>query len=185
MRIVLLIAVTFITLSFYKQIEPDVILWSKDKMLAWNNFHGLPDTSNKYAAVTDCHIKMRFNTKKDTLYVSIFSYMQPSMSWVKIKSKNANLLKHEQVHFDITELYTRKLRQTVLSKKHTKSILANELKKIESNNHQEFVKCQDLYDIETEHSKIKLKQQEWEKKIIKELKELEAYSNTDLKILLK
>ncbi len=34
-------------------------------------------------------------------------------SWVKPARKSAELLRHEQGHFDITELYARKMRRTI------------------------------------------------------------------------
>jgi len=184
MRLILLISIIFINYSFYRQTQPETIIWTKDKLLTWDNFKGLPDTSNKYAAVTNCNIKTNFRTKKDTLFISAVSYMQPSMSWVKSKSKNTNLLKHEQVHFDITELSMRKLRQTILSTKFIKKQIGNDLNKMTDIYTQAFKQYGALYDLETNHGLIKAKQTEWEKKIAKELKNLEAYSITELKILI-
>ena len=114
----------------------DILIWNKSKLLTWENFKGTPDTFSKYAAVTNCNIETNFRAKKDTLFIRAVSYMQSSLSWVKIKSKNANLLKHEQVHFDISELYIRKLRQTILSTKFAKTQIGNELNKLISGDSQ-------------------------------------------------
>src|SRR5690606_40361550 len=42
---------------------------------------------------------------------SDLSYFNPHLSWVVPASRNDYLLKHEQLHFDITELHARKLRR--------------------------------------------------------------------------
>lgn len=185
MKIFLITCLAFCFYSFMCQTEPEIIFWSKDNSLKWINFKGLPDANNKHAAITDCNIKMDFKTKKDTLFVSIIPYMSPNKSWVKTNEQNVILLKHEQIHFDITELFARKFRQVILNKKFLKAKLSDELKSISTTNNLMFKSYQSLYDTETDHSRIKSKQLEWEKKIAKELKDLEAYSNTDLKILLK
>ena len=39
-----------------------------------------------------------------------------------------------------------------------------------------------VYDLETDHGLIVTKQKEWERKIVKELKELEAYSSPNVVI---
>jgi len=185
MKIFLIICLTFCFYNFNFQKELEIIYWSKHNALKWTDFKGSVDINNKHAAITDCNIKMDFKTKKDTLFVSILSYMSPNKSWVKTNEQNVILLKHEQIHFDITELFARKFRQVVLSKKILKAKISDELNSISANNNLAFKSYQDLYDKETDHSRVKSKQLEWEQKVAKELKNLEAYSNTDLKILLK
>ncbi len=185
MRIISLITLIFIVFCSYRQTQPEIITWSPNRLLTWNDFKGVPDVNKKHSAITDCNIDWNLKTIKDSLFVNIKANVQPNKSWVKLKAMTKDLLKHEQVHFDITELFARKLRHLVLNSKFPKTGVGNELKKMSFNNTIAFKKYQSLYDSLTNHSLIKAKQLEWEKKIVKELKELDAYSNTDLKILLK
>src|SRR5699024_5538989 len=47
----------------------------------------------------------------NTPSILIIGYMIPSESWVKENKKSDYLLKHEQLYFDICELYARKIRK--------------------------------------------------------------------------
>jgi hypothetical protein len=102
-------------------------------------------------------------------------------SWLKTDS--AYGLNHEQMHFDICEIYARRLRQKIASK----NLMRNKKLNAELNNlyrqiNQDLEKEQDRYDRETEHS-IKTERQElWNKKILAELEELKEYSGTEIKI---
>lgn len=49
----------------------------------------------------------------------IFAYMEPYKSWIKDKSDSLTLL-HERAHFDITEIYARKLRKELATIKNIK-----------------------------------------------------------------
>lgn len=167
------------------QISPsDKVFWAKDKPLTWDHFKGTPDTTSKYAAATDCHIDMNYKTRKDTLYVKVETYSTTFDSWVKLKRKTVDLLKHEQLHFDVAELFARKLRKSILELKIQKKDAVNALQAIEAANTNAFGKYQDLYDSETDHNLIRNKQIEWEKKITTELKAYDAYSNPDLKVIM-
>jgi hypothetical protein len=104
-------------------------------------------------------------------------------SWSKDKKSNS-LLKHEQLHFDIAELTTRKLRQAYST--HVSydieatslfiDSVFNRYSKIE------FDSINALYDTETNHGIIETKQKVWETKITSELKKLEKYASTKVVI---
>jgi hypothetical protein len=174
-----------ISVSFTQIQQPiDKIYWATNNPLTWDHFKGSPDTTREYAAATDCHIDMNYNSRKDTLYVRVETYSTTFDSWIKPKYKTIELLKHEQLHFDVAELFARKLRKTILELRIQKKDAQNALQAIEAANTNAYRKYQDLYDSETDHNLIKKKQEEWEKKITSELKAYEAYSNPDLRIIL-
>lgn len=154
--------------------------------LTWDDFKGKIDTNNKInAAITTSGISKLYKKKGDTVYLSIKTKFYKYDSWIKLKYKTTEILKHEQGHFDITEIFALRLRKLYLSYKFNKSNPKNEIDLLFNKNKEEESKYQDLYDKETNHHKTKMKQLEWGKKIAKELKELEAYNNTELKIILK
>jgi hypothetical protein len=72
------------------------------------------------------------------------------------------------LHFDISELYSRKLRKKLSSQKFTRATLSSELPKIISEFFKQRDQFQDLYDSETNHGTIEKKQKRWEEKVNKE-----------------
>lgn len=126
---------------------------------------------------------MNWKTKRDSAFVTVVAFMNPQESWVISNERTNALLKHEQLHFDISELHARKLRQNILLQKLNKKDLANVLKSLVGNSHKLRKQSQNQYDLEIRQNKSK--QLEWEKKVALELKSLEQYSNTEIRVLLK
>lgn len=185
MKIFLIICLAFCFYNFSFQKEPEIIYWSKHNALKWTDFKGSVDATNIHEAISTCDIYFKYKRIGDTLKLIVRCDFLVDKSWVKKDKETIYLLKHEQTHFDIVEIYARKLRQSYslfkFNKNNYKSELNTQYQKINT----EKLNCQVLYDSETDHSKIKAKQLEWEKKVAKELKDLEAYSNTEIKIMLK
>ena len=88
------------------------------------------------------------------------------------------ILAHEQLHFDIGELYARKLRKAikVLSKKYEMAdkYVQSVIDKLLA----ERTLRDDNYDHDTIHGLIKESQHEWAKKIYGELEQLKEYAST-------
>jgi hypothetical protein len=85
---------------------------------------------------------------------------------------------------DIAKIYARKLRQSITVLKTTKEKAVESISMLDKWNDERLEYYQRLYDTETNHSKIKPKQIEWERKVNSELKSLNAYQSTEIKILL-
>jgi predicted secreted Zn-dependent protease len=106
----------------------------------------------------------------------ISCYYNPNRSWTKSKDSDY-LLAHEQLHFDITELFVRKLRKQLAEFGNDCEGLSKHIEDYYNRNYKEFVAYQDRYDRETKHSLNKEKQQFWEEKVSRELKELKSYAS--------
>lgn len=189
-KVVHICLVIFIVFSMSGQ--NDTVIWNSKMKLKIQDFKAVPDT-NKYKgirAISKIGSPIRWSVKFDTVYILAYSHFIRSMSWfVKNKhsvQKDSLLLIHEKGHFDIREIELRKLRRELskISATDTKVFklyyddLVNKFLVSES-------KIQKMYDTETGLSKNELKQKEWNLKIEKELKELDAYSKTIVKIPLK
>ena len=172
-------------LSFTKQSQSEIIIWSKNRPLTWYDFKAQFITTSIHGATTCSGINSNWKTKKDSVFLSILAVMDPLCSRVKQDFRTYSSLKHEQLHFDISELYARKLRQTILTQKLVKKDLGIVLKTLVATNDKLLTDYQSKYDTETNHSQIKSKQLEWEKKVAAELKALESYSNAEIRLLLK
>ena len=99
-----------------------------------------------------------------------------SKSWTK-DPENKALLEHEQLHFDITELFTRKLRKQLSELKDPCGKDSGKIQTIYDRNFEEMNKYQQRYDQETEHSVKELVQKGWEEKVKRELAQLLDYSS--------
>ena len=114
-----------------------------------------------------------------------FWFFHVEAIFVKSKSYITNyseyVLKHEQLHFDVCELYARKLRQKLTETdfkkvKNVQQLIQNAYTKIS----QDFNKEQDRYDEDTEHGLNAAKQQVWNDDINRRIKELDAFGDTEI-----
>ena len=86
---------------------------------------------------------------------------------MKKNKADSNVLHHEQGHFDLAEAYTRKLRQMLAAYKPNRVTFKKDIHEMYNRLIDELEAKQDLYDKETDHSKNKIAQQEWNNKIAK------------------
>ena len=115
--------------------DPNVIIWNEKRPLSWEDYQGKADSLIPHSAMTansvfaDCKAKLiltKTKVKFQITDIQVHAYMIKSMSWVKQELVNQQgserILKHEQGHFDITEIFVRKLMRKMemeTTKKHT------------------------------------------------------------------
>ncbi len=158
--------------------QVDEFFWKSDRKLVWQDFKAIPDNTSSYAAMTYSGMSYSFSAevvdKKVEVKYKVKCFFNQKKSWCKpIHLKDLYLLKHEQLHFDITELYARKLRKELSEYKFTSNVKV-EVKNLYDNVNKEKIAIQKQYDLETNHSAIKSVQKEWGLKINNEL---EKYIN--------
>ncbi|MES2689631.1 MAG: DUF922 domain-containing protein [Bacteroidota bacterium] len=94
------------------------------------------------------------------------------------------ILKHEQIHFDITELYARKLRQLIAQKDFTKvKNVVSEIDRMYKRMASEWQKEENKYDSETQHGINGARQNIWNDNIAAQLKKLEAFAAPDVSMV--
>lgn len=163
--------------KYEKEIE-----WSAKRKLTWNDFKGLSSTAantGDYAAQTYCSIGFRTNFV--TIFTKIKYFVTNSFicdsSSVKPEGLNSKvLLRHEQTHFDLAEVYARQLRKEVAEKKLTFSNFTEETNKIYYNVYHDYHRRQKRFDDETDHGRNSVNEKKWEETTFKELSELNAFS---------
>lgn len=168
-----LIFMLFFVSSQFMVAQDEELPWSADKKLTWNDFKSAPDYSHPYAAITFSGMSYGFSADVVNGEVSVNykvnCFFVANKSWVKRRYKgDKELLKHEQLHFDITELYTRKFRGELSEMTFTDNVKA-EIKAIYKRITKEKVSFQEKYDLETDHSKNEAAQKMWQLKIESEL----------------
>lgn len=163
------------------------IEWHENIKLTWDDFQGdQPEKISYELAAAATSVKMSFdiNEARCEITCCIKVLFNKKKSWtaykpVKIMNDSLGaeyLLKHEQGHFDIKEIYARMIRKK-LSKIKRSSF--KEVKREIENVKREFysLESKDKYDKETNHSMNKEQQAIWDKKIFKELNDLDKYKN--------
>lgn len=160
-----------------RKFKDDTVLWKKDSLLVPANFklksHGSDlgyTTTCIFLYPTEVNGQMVFSV--EALFIKSKSFLTKNSDYV---------LRHEQLHFDICELYARKLRK-MLSDKDFKKV--NNVSQVVQNMYnkatQDCIREEEKYDTETNHGTNAARQQEWVDKVKKELDELDAYSSTDV-----
>ena len=158
--------------------EEPIIVWSSTP-LTWNDFNGKMKKRATYDAVTVSAIGSKFSGKSSTLIFDIEAIFFKNSSKKKSDKQSNALLKHEQGHFNITEIFARKLRQTIQKKKYKSyETISKIINQAYNKNNLAWQKMQNQYDRETQHSKKEEKQEELDIKIKKELAKLDHFKTS-------
>ncbi len=170
--------------NIYKVQNPKVyeteIEWSANRKLTWDDFKGTPDLENfpNALAVTNSGFGYQSSGinlfRKGELFVQAFFYNHGS--WVLPEGRTDYVLRHEQIHFDLTEIFSRKLRKA-LNDAHVTPINSVKANTIFEKIKKELEQRQADYDYETKHGLKKETQQEWEAIVELELAKYELYKS--------
>jgi len=156
------------------QLSYNEVIWDQESKLDWTDFNH-SHKNDHYAALTASGISFSYTAKETTYDIEVFAVFDRDESWVNTKKASPKLLKHEQLHFDITELWTRKLRKAIT---HAEYIDDGVLNDLYDEHLQGLAKMQAFYDEESHHSLNRDMQKAWEEGVIKELNKLAAYQST-------
>jgi hypothetical protein len=161
------------------QSTPRAMTWAEHPELSWNDFKGRARrNSGEPSAVTDTGFRVQLECRGGALDIRVAVEFYGSSSWVKVARKSAELLRHEQGHFDITELYARKMRKAIREAKigcedDRKAEAAG--KKIFEEFDRAWEKAEKEYDAETEDGTNSVRQKEAGERVGRELGELSGY----------
>ena len=161
--------------------EKDIIYWRPGIKLSWNDFKEMNRSGNT-GAVSSTGIEYKLSFENNEAEVIVQSFFSRKNSWVKKGQKHTEGLKHEQGHFDISEIFARKLRKYISTRKFTDAKVDDEMRSLYHQCVKELGDYQVLYDKDTDHHRNEAQQLEWDKRIEKELKELKDFSETHLKL---
>ncbi len=102
---------------------PDWLYWTSNRPLTWEDFRG-PPPRRPGSAVAELHLDLgyeysvafRFDPRGSGVFVrlqrvSVYNRIDRNRSWVLPEHKNPDVLEHEQIHFDIHEVYRRLLQE--------------------------------------------------------------------------
>lgn len=150
--------------------ELEVLEWNAKRKLTWADFKGQPMVKQSVAALTASGISYQFSTdwKGGELEVDfvVTTYFYPERSWYRPELCDDVILSHEQLHFDISELFTRKMRERLAKANFSKNVKA-EVNKIYVQVIKELNQFQNQYDKETNFSRNREQQLLWNQKVTK------------------
>ena len=185
----------FISLLSFSFVKDDFILWQENKKLKIQDFKADNNDTIKVnrkqflGAISAIRIEYSsFQRNKNSVpEFSIKTYFDPNESWMLLK--NDYVLQHEQIHFDLTELYARKMRKSVesLRQKNVTNIFIYRKKIQQWNVMKE--KASNQFDADNQDYYIKIgqkilfqknpKQEAWKKKVDRELFQYSLFKNAD------
>jgi hypothetical protein len=156
-----------------------ILEWRPDRKLTWEDFKGKPDRhlEANVAARTSCRFGILVDTSNaSNVTVVVTNEFIRHQSSVRPERKTPSLLAHEQLHFDLCEVYARILREKLTNTRlslHNANRVATD---IFLEVYKTYKERQWAYDEETHHGLEQAPQQRWAQNIEKELAALSAYA---------
>jgi len=178
-------SILFLSISglAFAQAENSKIFWNETSRLTWEDFQGTPLEKTLFHANTNTGLSYSWGLKGTSqrmeLDYKVETFFYPTQSWVQPTSKNEYLLKHEQLHFDISELHARKLRKILANvdvsklNKDSRDYLNRIYEKIDK----ERSEMQNTFDKDSNHSLNIQNELRWQAYIEDELTKFEEFSS--------
>jgi len=155
--------------------EEHGILWTNNRRLTWDDFKSPADEKETLHAMTSTNIAVKANCTGNQMRFDVKCVFVTKDSWTKNRLSK-KLLAHEQMHFDLTEVHARLLRQKLNETTNICGTTRIKLDPIVEKYFTDWKKEQDQYDAETNHGLLDEQQKAWEEKIASRLAELETFS---------
>ena len=155
------------------------ILWSATRRLTMADFRGHPGPSDRLAALTSADIKANAACRDFVFSATVTAAFDPNTSWFQNpKTASEALLRHEQLHFDITEAYARLMRQKLVAfaLKANCTKLQPAFNNVTKAVYAAWDNEQNRYDQETGHGLNAVRQAYWEKQTQLKLEQLKAFA---------
>jgi hypothetical protein len=160
--------------------------WNERRKLSWSDFQAEPPVQSAHAALTNSGINLDLMLQNKEFNVKVHARFNPDKSWKRRDIENSEyLLAHEQLHFDLTELYARKLRKAFLTRKWKENENVNAIfNELYQSNQDQLWKVQDIYDAETEHSINREAQAKWNRAIADSLEMFKDFDKPEIRFFI-
>ncbi|RYU77167.1 DUF922 domain-containing protein [Hymenobacter persicinus] len=153
------------------------ITWSANRPLTWADFKARPQPADQLAALTSATIDAQIGCKDYVFSGQVNAVFVPAESWVRdAKKATPNLLRHEQLHFDITELHARMMRQKLAVAKLDCEHLQPAFRNLSNAAFSAWKREEARYDGETNNGLNEAKQKFWEEQVRQRLALLDKFA---------
>jgi hypothetical protein len=159
----------------------EVIVWSPTRKLDWKDFKGKPPAGTLGGALSAISHDYAVGCRDDVLQVRVRTVFMPRQSWVTYRIASSGLasrvgLVHEQIHFDLAEVYARRIRKRFRELRDPCPRSDAELMGMAEQVINDHWTAQRRYDTETENGQVGRRQEDWERKIAGELAALAEFA---------
>ena len=185
LRVSLAVAVILTSVTALATTEGDLfhVSWDSSSPITWDLFQGPPpaDASQRTEAAA-IHMTVRWHASYSVsssdgttwlgqvASITVTNTMEPSKSWVVPGKAFDNVLSHEQSHFDLNEVYRRKLEYVLhgtsscsgSTQQSAVNLLNSSLHQAANAILQKLSEMQSLYDSQTFHSTNAAEQSRWD-----------------------
>lgn len=168
--------------------QKEIIKWSNNRKIKWEDFQGHLEKDTPIGAASSVGIMYKvISHSYERYFLEVYAGFLKKKSCVWIEKATDTLLWHEQGHFDLTEIYSRKLRKvlTNIQYKYSNVQIVKEVDIVFNIYADSLSLMQKKYDVETHYSNKLIQQKHWISYIQKELKSFEKYNNPYITIFLK
>jgi len=155
------------------------LAWSTHR-LSWRNFHGRPRLGTSTAAQTSSGVTYVVECHGERFRYAVLATFSPAESWVRPdipphRAASPRTLKHEQTHFDITEVFARRLRRAFSTVQAICPSHPKNARKLFERLSRESQSIQEQYDQETAHGTALDAQARWSRAVAASLDSLGGF----------
>ena len=165
----------------YSQNLLDTIVWNDSLKLKWADYQAVPDTTSAYfqytSAASSIEILAEGYWKNDLPDFNVKAIFFKQESWT-YGILTDSLLKHEQVHFDIAELFARKIRKEILMQRDANNAKMDSYVRLIQDYISLWREEESKYDSATNHGLNHVEQHKWNRIIAKELELYNKYTSS-------
>ena len=155
------------------------IEWSATRLLTPADFQAHAPAGEPLAALSSTDIRAGAACRDYVFSGSVKATFDPTTSWLRdAKNVSAALLRHEQLHFDLTEIHARLLRQKMVAfqAKADCEKLQPAFDNLTKPMYTVWNREENRYDQETNHGLNAVRQAYWEKQVQLRLEQLKAFA---------
>jgi hypothetical protein len=158
----------------------DAITWSAGRRLRWSDFGSSAPKAGDEGALTAYSIFYGVRCVGETFEFRAVAGFLPHESWVRPevvaeRTTSERTLRHEQTHFDLTEVFARRLRQAFSHLYEPCRRADTDLDALASQYLRAERTEQQRYDEETHHGLVAAEQSTWDRKTASDLASLGKY----------
>lgn len=159
------------------------IYWEEGRKLNWGNFKSRVNNQRgaNVVAYTNCgwsYSYVKSSNPKVPVKIKIETIFNEDKSWKDDKRINDYVLLHEQKHFDVAEVFARKLRKEVSERIKTGADFDKYFKSIYNRILKEYQDFQRAYDGETRNGMVEEKQSEYNRIIAEGLENYKSFKTS-------
>jgi hypothetical protein len=162
--------------------EQGLLVWSAENPPSWKEFRGRAKRKGTTAAQTSSGVTYLIQCRQSRFGFAVLATFSPGESWVRpdipgnsVASRQS--LRHERTHFDLTELFARRLRKALTGAERICPGREDEVQRVFDRLTEDSRHEQERYDHETAHGMARDAQARWDGKVRASLDSLARYGN--------